>query len=341
MIGELMQLLTRVLADLDASAQDVLERLDTFDLGQPLWLLLLLLIIPFWLRRRRAGASPAVRYSSIDLLRAASKKNRSRRIPWAEIALTCVFGLTVLAMAQPRVERGRDDEKSEGIDIILVLDASRSMDSEDFEYGGKKISRRGALLKVMGEFIQERKRDRIGVVGFAERPFLVSPLTLDHSWMLEAVSEMPRSLGTAIGSGVEAAVDLLRKVPGANKVAIVVTDGLNTSGADPLLSARTAQRFGARLYTIGVVTYDEMSTKGVDKITLSQMARMTGGQFFQATDGASLSSIYRQIDQFERRELKQSKLRAYRQLFGWFAAAAVCVLVFHLLLTQGKRMRLP
>ncbi|MGH8237568.1 MAG: vWA domain-containing protein, partial [Steroidobacteraceae bacterium] len=122
---------------------------------------------------------------------------------------------------------------------------------------------------------------------------------------------------------------------------IVVTDGLNTSGVDPLQSARAAARFGVRLYTIGVVSYADMRTRGIDQTMLSQMARMSGGQFFQAADGESLQAIYQEIDQLERRELKQAKLRAYRQLFPWFVAAACVLLLMELLIVQGRRMRLP
>jgi Ca-activated chloride channel family protein len=140
---------------------------------------------------------------------------------------------------------------------------------------------------------------------------------------------------------VEAAVDLLRKVDSPNKVIIAVTDGLNTSGVDPVHSARTVRRFGVRLYTIGVVSYAEMLTGGVDKVTLHQMARTTGGQFFQAADGASLKSIYTQIDDLEKREFKQAKLRAYRELYPWFVGAALLFLMLELLALQGRRMRLP
>lgn len=309
--------------------------------GEPYWLWLLPLLVPLLRWRTRSGLAPAVTYSSIELLLQASRPNRARRGYWPVVLRTLAVALIILALAQPRVEKDTHEEKTQGIDLILVLDASRSMDSQDFDFAGKKVSRRAALEQVIGEFIAARPRDRIGLLGFAEKPFLISPLTLDHSWMMEALQEVRTSLGTAIGSAAEAAVDLLRQTDSANKVAIVVTDGLNTSGVDPLQSARTARHFGVRLYTIGVVSYAEMRTRGIDKTMLSQMARMTGGQFFQAADGASLQAIYREIDRLERRELKQARLRAYRQLFPWFAAAACMLLLLELLIAQGRRMKLP
>jgi Ca-activated chloride channel family protein len=320
---------------------ELLESLKTFEFGQPLWLLALpLLLILAW-RFSRPGPAPAVTYSSLDLLREVQKQTKAKRSSLLRLVRVLAVGLIIVALAQPRVEKGRDDDKAEGIDIILVLDASRSMDSADFEYNGEKISRRAALEKVIGEFIKDRPRDRIGIIGFAEKPFLISPLTLDHSWMMEALLEMQTSLGTAIGSGVESAVDLMRKSDSPNKVIIAVTDGLNTSGVDPLESARTVRRFGVRLYTIGVVSYAEMRTQDLDGVTLSQMARMTGGQFFQAADVASLQSIYQQIDELERREFKQSRLRSFTELFHWFAAAGLALLLLELLFSQGRRMRLP
>jgi len=315
--------------------------LGTFEFAQPAWLVLLLVLVPLWRRRSEPGRLPAVTFSSVRLLgglgRPVSAVPRRAALWLRLLAVT----LIVLALARPRVERAFDEEKTEGIDILLVVDASRSMDSGDFDYDGRKISRREALQRVLGEFVKERPRDRIGMLGFAEKPFLISPLTVDHSWLIEAMENVKTSLGTAIGSGVEAAVDLLRRGDSPSKIIIVVTDGLNTSGVDPLASARTARRFGIRLYTIGVVSYAEMKTGGLDALTLNQMARLTGGQFFQAADGSALRAIYRQIDSLERHESKQAKLRAYRELFPWPATVALGLLAAEIALISGKRRSRP
>lgn len=312
-----------------------------FEFGQPYWLLLLVGLWPFWRSLQGLGRQPGVPIPSLRLLDGVArpvKTTWARRTAWLRVV---VAALLIVALARPRLERGVDDETAHGIDILLVLDASRSMESKDFVFEGTKLSRREGLLRVLADFIQARPQDRIGVVAFAERPFLVSPLTLDHSWMLEAVSSIKLSLGTAIGSGVEAAVDLLRRSESPDKVAIVVTDGLNTSGVKPLESAQTARRFGVRLYTIGIVSYAEMATGAVEELSLSQMARMTGGQFFQAADGAGLQAIYRQIDAMERTAFKQPRLRAWRELFPWLVGAAALLVLLDLVLAQARAPRLP
>jgi len=326
---------------IDVTDLEWLAPLASFHFARPLWLLALPLVLLLCWRIRRPGVAAAVTYSSLDLLKEAQKRAGSRRTSRLRLVRALALTLIVLSLAQPRIEKGRDEDNTEGIDILLVLDASRSMDSQDFDFDGEKISRRAALQRVIGDFIDNRARDRIGIVAFAERPYLISPLTLDHSWMMDALAEMRTSLGTAIGSGVEAAVDLLRKSESPNKVIIAVTDGLNTSGVDPLESARTARRFGMRLYTIGVVSYQDMRTQDLDAVTLSHMARMTGGQFFQATSGESMQAIYRQIDELERREFKRSRLRSFTELFAGFAIPAFVLLLLELLAVQGRRMRFP
>ncbi|WP_221032581.1 VWA domain-containing protein [Actomonas aquatica] len=315
-------------------------RLATFEFAQPWWLLLLLALIPWWRRTGRAGVTPAVSYSSLRHFAGLGRKvapAATRRPSW--LPMLAVVAV-VVALAGPRIERGADENESEGIDVMLVLDASRSMDSADFDFEGQQISRRAALERVIGDFIAEREQDRIGIVAFAEQPYLISPLTLDHGWMMEALTEMKTALGTALGSGVEAAVDLLRQTDGGNRVIIAVTDGLNTGGTDPLEAARLARSYGVRLYTIAVVSYDEMQT-GVDDLMLSQMARLAGGQFFQAADGASLESIYDQIDQLERQEFKRNELRAFTELFPWAACAAMGLVMIELAAGFGGRSRAP
>lgn len=320
---------------------ELLARLGTFSLGQPWWLLLAPLTWPLWRRPSESAPRPAVVFSSLSLFRglgrpAPSAARRTGR--WLRLLAACCL---IVALARPRLEKSSEEENAEGINIMLVLDASRSMESKDFDYDGRKVSRRDALLRVIDRFIKERPRDRIGVVGFAEKPFLVSPLTLDHSWMMESLRDVKLSLGTAIGSGIEAGINLLRKAGDGNRIIIVVTDGLNTSGLDPVESARLARRNGIRLYTIGVVSYADMKVAGIDGITLNRMARMTGGQFFQAADGASLEEIYRQIDTIERQQFRQSRLRAFRDLYAYLVAGALGLLVLDRSLRVGARGRIP
>jgi Ca-activated chloride channel family protein len=313
-----------------------------FDFGQPWWLLLLLGIYPLMRLRRKGGPVPAVTFSSHRLLAEVGRQTRSRPGRWRAGLRVLGIVLVILSLARPRLEKSAGEEKSEGIDIMLILDASESMDSKDFDMGKEKVSRMEALYHVMGRFIKDRTRDRIGVIGFAEKPFLISPLTLDHSWMMDSLKSVKTSLGTAIGSAVDSAADLLVKNARGTRVAILVTDGLNTSGVDPVEAARTARKFGVRLYTVAVVSYGEMQTGSqIDGITLYQMARMTGGQFFQAANESALESIYDQIDQLERTQFKQAHLLSYRELFPWFAGAALLVLTLETILNHSRRMRLP
>jgi Ca-activated chloride channel family protein len=313
----------------------------SFGFGAPAWLLLLAGLPLLWRRRARPAPVPAVTFSSARLLAGLASPAPARPARAAAWLRVLAVALVLLALARPRLERAADEDKSHGIDIMLVLDASRSMDTKDFDAGDHKASRREALEQVIASFLKERTRDRLGIVGFAEKPFLISPLTLDHSWMLEALHGVQTSLGTAIGSGVEAAVDLLRQADAGNRVAIVVTDGLNTSGVDPLESARTARRFGVRLYTVGVVSYTEMKSGGIDDLMLSRMARLTGGQFFQAADQAGLEAIYRQIDQLERQEFRQTRLRAYRELFPWCVVLALALVAAEAARAFGRKEALP
>ncbi|MGH8240523.1 MAG: vWA domain-containing protein, partial [Steroidobacteraceae bacterium] len=202
--------LLKRLLQLDLGAFWSVELWRNLEFGAPVWLWLLPLIA-LLRRRTRPGSAPAVTYSSTELLKQASRANRARRGYWPVVLRAAAVTLIILALAQPRIAKDAHEENTEGIDLLLVLDASRSMDSQDFDFAGKKISRRAALEQAIGQFISQRSRDRIGLLGFAEKPFLISPLTLDHSWLLESLKEVRTSLGTAIGSAVEAAVDLLRR----------------------------------------------------------------------------------------------------------------------------------
>lgn len=320
---------------------EVLSPILAVTFGEPWWLVLLAVIVPFCRSPKGRADAPALVFPSMQVLVGTKSPSIARvRGRWQWLRALAVSAL-VLAIARPQLERAAGDADAKGINIMLVLDASRSMDSRDFMLAGREASRREALEKVIVDFVAERKQDRIGIVAFAERPYLVSPLTLDHSWMLEALREMRTALGTAIGGAVESAVDLLRQMEEGNRLIILVTDGLNTSGPDPLESAQLARRAGIRLYTIGVVAYAEMAGGGVDALMLSRMARLTGGQFFQAADADALHSIYAQIDEIERTQFKQARPRSYHELFPWFALLAIVAIGSEAFRSGGRKVQLP
>lgn len=312
----------------------------TLEFAHP-WFLALLALLPAlaWMRGR-AGHSAAVRYSSASLLRAVARP--ARITPGKARLFLELLGiaLLIIAMARPRIERGESFERSKGIDIVMVLDLSGSMDTRDFTMEGQKVSRLTALKKVIREFVDRRPKDRIGIIGFAGKPYLVSPLTLDHAFAMETLEDAKTSGGTAVGSAMLAAARMLKQSDGVSKIQVLVSDGLSNTGLPPLDAAKTIAAEGIRVYPIEMLERDNAGGD-IEKHLMHQIATITRGQFFRATDMDSLRSIYGRIEALEKSFFKEKRMRVYNELFHWPVMAALLALASDFLLRHTVWLRLP
>jgi Ca-activated chloride channel family protein len=247
-----------------------------------------------------------------------------------------------------------------GIDIVLGLDVSGSMQALDFTIDNYRVNRIAVVKSVVSKFIDERPNDRIGLIAFAAAPYIVSPLTLDHDWLLQNLERVNVGIGddgTAIGSAIAAAVNHLRTTPAKSKVVILLTDGVNNSGKiSPLAAAEAARALGVKVYTIGVgvrgkapiPVRDEagkihvvMANVDVDEKTLQAVASETGGQFYRATDTDSLRKIYEQINRYETSAQSVQKFEHVEELYEWTLFPALGLLGLGVLLQQTRFRRLP
>lgn len=305
------------------------------------WALVGLLALPWlaWLLGR-TGPIPSVRVPSVASLASLGRKPRRHPGLWRATPLLGALALLIVALARPRAPRGDSPDPSKGIDIMLCLDFSRSMAEEDFRLQGKRVSRRKALETVTAQFVEGRPNDRIGIVCFARSPFLVSPLTLDHPWALNALRETDLATGTGIGWALLASANFLSRDSDRSKVVILVTDGENSTGPRASDVVQAAVQAGIKVYAvlIGPEVVTPSAAAGHD---LNRTARVTGGQFFQATDSRALQGIYNLIDQLEKRELIQKRYVAWRELYPWPAAAGGALLIAAVLAQDILRRRLP
>lgn len=319
------------------------------------WLLLLLALPLFaavWLARRSSRLRPRMRFSSLQLLAGAGGRTLRARLAALPRWLTLLAcALTVLALARPQSAwREHNKRFNEGIDIMLVIDVSGSMHALDFT--PNRLEKAKAVVK---DFIKGRSDDQIGLVIFARDTFTLCPLTQDYQALLQFVDRIDFDLldgdGTAIGMGLANAVSRLKDSKAKSKVCILLTDGENNAGKiDPLSAAKVAKDFGVRLYTIGVGTAEgyvsipvqtpmgmitqKMPAK-LDVDQLTQMAQMTGGQFFHATNDKSLETIYGQIDKMERSKIEMNETHYFDELgqcLMW-PALALLLLAFALEVT--------
>ncbi|MEI6562323.1 MAG: VWA domain-containing protein [Verrucomicrobiota bacterium] len=328
------------------------------------WLLLLLLLIPLlaYLRGLRGGA-PTVVFSTTESLRTLGRRVQSRRGNFLTGLLFVALALLIVALARPQKGKTLAQVEASGVDIMLVLDVSGSMLAEDFTIGSQRTNRVSVVKKVTEQFIEARPNDRLGIIAFAGRPYLVSPLTLDHSWLLQNMERVQVGLvddGTAIGSAIASAANRLRGDKNAkSRVIILLTDGDNNAGKiSPATAAEAARALGAKIYTIGAgtegpVPFPVMERLGgrilgyeqrqfpIDVASLKQIAEIGNGQFFRATDTRSLEGIYKQIDALEKSSFEMKQYRQYRDLFPWFLAAGAGLLLVQTLLAQTVWRRLP
>lgn len=332
---------------------------ETFAFVHP-WLLLLLLLLPIIAILRGArGAAPAIIYSSLAALQSLGRKRRAKAGGWLTTLLLLALGFFIVAIARPQAGRTKTHVEASGIDIMLALDVSRSMLAEDFTIGNERANRLEAAKQVTEKFIQGRPNDRIGILAFAGRPYLVSPLTLDHDWLLQNLERIRIGLvedGTAIGSAIASASNRLKDREAKSKIVVLLTDGDNNAGKiSPNTAAEAAKALGIKVYTIAAGTkgYAPMPTQifgrtvyqnvlmKVDEETLKQIAAMTDAQFYRATDTKSLTQIFQEIDKLERSTVQMDQYKEYRELFPWFVGAGGALLGLHLLLAQTVWRRLP
>ena len=303
---------------------------------------------------------PAFRFSSGALVHGLGSSWRVRFL-WLPLFLRVLtLVLFMIALSGPRSPLGSVIHQTEGINIVIIMDVSTSMAAEDFTLGNKRASRLDVVKNVIRDFILKRSGDRIGLIAFAARPYTVSPLTLDHTWLQTNMERVTFGLmddGTAIGSAIASAVNRLRDVEGKSKIIVLMTDGINNAGKiDPLTASKLAQAKGIRVYTIGTgsrdpVPYPTVDIFGrkiyqdikieIDEDILKAIAKNTGGSYFRATDTASLMGIYNQIDTMEKVKFHQSEFHQYDEHFDIFLMAAIIIFIIESLLSRTFFLRIP
>jgi Ca-activated chloride channel family protein len=317
------------------------------------YLLLLFALLPLlaWLKGRR-GAPPAFVYSSVQLVRGMQNIAQARHGGFLMSLRWIVLALFIVALAQPRLTKSTTEVKASGIDIVCALDLSGSMNTGDYIVNGRQVSRIDMAKPVLQKFIEGRPDDRIGLVVFAAQAFIVTPLTLDHDYLLENIDRLGigtiNSDATAIGDGITTALNRLRDLKSKSKIIVLMTDGGNNSGKiDPITATHAAQALGVKIYTIGLGNREIVEQMGLppgylpDEDTLQQIAQMTGGRYYRADNAEKFRKIYAEIDQLEKTEAVINKYTEYKELFPWFVAAGLALLLIELVLAQTAFRRLP
>ena len=336
------------------------------------WVLALLGLLPVYaLLRGKTGRHSALTFPSAEIARLAGGRARAAAGRFLFFLRLLALALGIVALAGPRLANYHVESETPGIDIMLVLDLSWSMEAIDMGRPADRLTRFACASGVLKDFIAKRPDDRIGLIAFSGQPYLASPLTLNHTWLDENISRLHvgtiTDLGTAIGDAVVVAAKRLKAVPNSkSRIIILLTDGDNNMGKiDPLPAAQLAAAIGVKIYTIGIGVEAPCNMPKFDPMTgnfildangnivptlllqpanytvLGKMADVSGGHFFRATSQRELQNIYNQIDRLEKSRVQQRRFATYELLFWWPLLAALALLSLELLLVNTRYRRVP
>lgn len=346
------------------------------------WLLALLGLLPIYaLLRGKVGKLSALAFSSADIARSAGAKAKSAAGRFLMFLRLLAVALAIVALAGPRLANYHVETERPGIDIMLVLDLSWSMMAIDMGQPSEKLTRFACASSVLQDFIKKRPNDRIGLITFSGVPYLASPLTLNHDWLIQNLKRLYIGIigiaydhgvarderGTAIGDAVADAAKRLKAVPKSKShIIILLTDGDNNKGEiDPIPAAQLAAALGTKIYAIGLGVEQPCNLPSFDPATgklkldpngniiptmllqpanysvLGKMAALSGGHFYRATNRRELQNIYDQIDHLEKSKVKLRRYATYHPLFAWPLLAALILLAVELILSNTKYRRVP
>ncbi|MBN2411980.1 VWA domain-containing protein [candidate division KSB1 bacterium] len=319
-------------------------------------LLVILPVLVFWYIKRNRKSGSTLRYSNLGIIKSVrnSPVKKYRHILF--VLRLLVIGLLIICFARPQSGRSEEEIITEGIDIILAMDVSSSMLAEDF----KPKNRLEAAKVVAADFIKGRNNDRIGLVVFSAQSFTQCPLTLDYGILLRFMEDIHIGMiedGTAIGMALANCVNRLRDSKAKSKVVILLTDGRNNRGElDPITAAKVGKAYNIRIYTIGAgkrgdalypiddpifgKRYVKMPVE-IDEALLKQVASITGGQYFRATDETSLEKIYAEIGEMEKTKIEVKEYTRYKELFINYLLLALVLLAAEVVLSQTRFRKIP
>ena len=317
----------------------------TFAYPELLWLLILLPLIATWYILQARKTSATMTISSLKPFEGGRRGLRVYLRHSLPILRALSVGFLIIALARPQNTNSWQKDSIEGIDIMLAMDVSGSMQAMDF-----KPNRLEAAKDVAISFINNRPNDNIGMVTFAGESFTQCPLTTDHTVLLNMVQDLQMGVlddGTAVGMGLATAVNRLKDSKAKSRVVILLTDGSNNMGdITPRMAADIARTFGIRVYTVGVGTRGEapfpIQTEfgvriqnvpvDIDEPTLDGIAEVSGGKYFRAVDNETLNEIYKEIDKLEKTRLMTKSFKAYEEKYFVYALIAFLLLLTEFLL---------
>src|SRR5262245_13601089 len=342
-----------------------------FEFQSP-WVLALLALLPIYaLLHGRIGKLSALRFPSADLARAAGVAARAAAGRFLLFLRILSVGLCIVALAGPRFANDRTETQASGADIMLVLDLSWSMMALDMSGPSERVTRFDIASSVLEDFIRKRASDRLGLIVFSAVPYLASPPTLDHDWLIENLRRLHvgliRDLGTAIGDATAAGARRLKLLKDSkSRIVIVLTDGDNNRGEiDPVPAAQLAAALGQKVYTIGIgieepcelPLFDPASGKlqldpngnvipaltlqPANYTVLGRMSALSNAKSYRAVNRRQLQNIYDEIDRLEKTEVKLRRFTTYRPLFQWPLLAAFGLLSLELTLANTRYRRVP
>ncbi len=305
----------------------------------------LLLLVPFmiwWQSRSKKRNFPVMRLTTLAGIEKIKPTGKVRLRPMLFVLRIIAIVMLTIALARPQSSNVTERIDSEGIDIVIGIDVSGSMLTEDF-----KPNRVEAAKAAAERFVSDRPTDRIGLVIFSGESFTLCPITIDHNVLKEQIRSIKSGMlmdGTSIGMGLATAVDRLRYSKGKSKVIILLTDGVNNTGLiDPITALEIAKAYKVRVYTVGIGTLGEalmplpngqkaMVRSDIDEPLLKKIATETGGKFYRATNNKALADIYSNINKLEKSKVDISSFKHYTELFFPFAMIAVVCLLLEMLL---------
>ena len=301
---------------------------------------------PLILRWLRASRRPALAFADLSAVHRAadgrpSWRRRLRALP--DLLRAAAVAVLIVALARPQEGLAITLLPEEGIDIVVALDASSSMEQRTSDF----VTRLAAARTVVEEFVAGLEGDRVGLVVFQSRALVLSPLTLDHDALTRAVRAVRSDLlpdGTAIGLGVSEALNLLRDSPARSRVVVLLTDGQNNAGeVEPMEAAQIASALAIRVYTIGFRADSALAPDagGIDEATLRRIASVTGAAYYDASTERELAGAYAAIGELERSRVGERRFTSFREFAPWLAAAALALITVEAALRATALRRYP